>query len=285
MPSVSDNLKDVAEILSVAEIPDPRREAGSLLALVLGKDQTFLFAHPEYELTNEEQIRFDEYVQRRSAHEPFQYIAGRQEFYGIDFIVTPDVLIPRPETELLVTTALDILKAIETPLFCEVGTGSGCISVALLHETKNARAIGLEISPPALKITELNATNTKVADRLELRESDIFSALNEQENFDLIVSNPPYIPVADIAALQVEVKGHEPLNALTDKGDGLSIIKRLIAAAPEHLKPGCCLLIEIGFGQADAVQEMISFDIWESMEFLNDFQQIPRVVKLKLGRF
>ena len=136
MPNVSETIKNAREILEKSGVAEPRREAKSLLAFALRQDQTFLVAHSEYELAAEENTKFQNFLARRANREPFQYITGRQEFYGLDFIVTPDVLIPRPETELLVETAVEILQTIDSSRFCEIGVGSGCISISILHVLK-----------------------------------------------------------------------------------------------------------------------------------------------------
>jgi len=278
--NIAGALQGAAEILSEAGVIDPRREAGSLLCLALQKDQTFLIAHPEYELSADEENTFREYLKRRADREPFQHIAGRQEFYGLEFIVTPDVLIPRPETELLVEAAVKLFQDKENLFFCEVGTGSGCISVSLLHELKTARAIGVDISETALAVAEKNALKNNVADRLELGVSDVFSAVDKTAEFDLIISNPPYVPAEDVATLQAEVRGHDPLIALTDGKNGLSIIEKLISESPQYLKPGGYLLIEIGFNQSFAVREMVDLKTWRALDILPDLQGIPRMVKL-----
>lgn len=283
MISVAENLKSAAEALKTGGVADPPREAASLLNLALGRGHTFLIAHPEYELAVAEQICFDEYVKRRAAREPFQHIAGRQEFYGLDFIVTPDVLIPRPETEMIVETAIELFKDKTDLFFCEIGVGSGCISVAILHLLKNSRAVSFDISEKALEIAEQNAINNGVAKRIELGVSDVFSDVDTALQFDLIVSNPPYIPAADIAGLQPEVRDHDPHSALTDGGDGLSIIKNLIENAPMFLKNDGYLLIEIGIDQSIAVSEMIDPAVWQAFEILPDLQGIPRMVKLQIS--
>ncbi len=282
MSNIAETLGQASEILRASEITEPRREAALLLALALEKDQTFLIAHPEYEPTETEENIFREYVRRRAAREPFQHIAGRQEFYGLGFIVTTDVLVPRPETELLVENALTLFCADQNTFFCEVGTGSGCIAVALLHEMKNARAIGLDISEKALDVAEKNALKNNVADRLELGVSDVFSALNAGDEFDLIISNPPYVPLADFETLQAEVRDFDPAVALTDGKNGLSIIEKLINESPGYLKPGGYLLIEIGFNQSFAVREMVDLNVWRALDILPDLQGIPRMVKLQL---
>ena len=281
MPNVSEILKTAAEILRQNEIVEPRREAVSLLTLALQRDRTFLIAYPEYDLTAEEEKRFREFLQRRAKHEPLQYIRGNQEFYDLSFVVTPGVLIPRPETELIVEAAIEILREKENPETCEIGVGSGCISISILHEIKTAKSVGLDISEMALEIAKINAENNKVSDRIELKISDVFENL-QNEKFDLIVSNPPYVPSEDFAALQAEVRDFEPKIALTDDKDGLSIVEKIIYDAPDFLKSDCFLLMEIGFNQADAVREMFDLKIWQKVEFLPDLQGIPRMLKARL---
>ena len=276
MPNISEKLREAAGILQAAKISEPRREAVSLLAFSLQKERSFLIAYSEYELSAEEEERFQEFLQRRANREPFQYITGAQEFYGLEFAVTPDVLIPRPETELLVENALKLLP--ENAVFCEVGIGSGCISVAILHEVETTRAIGLDISEKALQIAEKNAKRHQVSQRLLLKTSDVFEAL-KNEKFDMILSNPPYIPRRDFETLQIEVRDFEPASALTDGKDGLSIIEKIIGDAPRFLKPRAFLLMEIGFDQSAAVSKMLSPEIWQNIEILPDLQNIQRMLK------
>ena len=278
MSNIAEKFREAIEILQSSGISQPRREANSLLALALGKDKTFLVAHPEYELSGAEETRFQNFLERRAGREPFQYIAGRQEFYGLDFALTRDVLIPRPETELIVEAAIEILQTRENPTFCEVGIGSGCIAVSILHEVKNSNAIGLDISPEALEVAARNAATHKVLNRLELKISDVFEVLKD-EKFDLIVSNPPYISGEDVENLQAEVRDFEPITALTDGRDGLSIIEKIILESPKFLKENGFLLMEIGFGQDATVGEMFDAEIWRSVEILPDLQGIPRTVK------
>lgn len=278
MSNIAEKLQEASEILQSGGIAEPRREANSLLASALQKDKTFLVAHPEYELSNEEEKHLQNFLQRRASREPFQYIVGRQEFYGLDFEVNRNVLIPRPETELMVETAIKILRAKNGSKFCEVGIGSGCIAVSILHIVKTARAIGLDISPEALKVAAGNAATHEVLNRLELKISDVFEVLKD-EKFDLIVSNPPYIPNKDVGDLQAEVRDFEPVIALTDGKDGLSIIEKIIVEAPQLLNANGFLLLEIGFAQADKVREMFSVEIWRAVEILPDLQGIPRTVK------
>ncbi|HSK72039.1 MAG TPA: peptide chain release factor N(5)-glutamine methyltransferase, partial [Pyrinomonadaceae bacterium] len=278
MPNIAEELQEATKILQNSGIAEPRREASSVLSFALKKDKTFLIAHPEYELTEKEEEIFQDFLNRRAAHEPFQYIVGKQEFYGLDFWVTPDVLIPRPETELIVEKAIEILKAKENPQFCEVGIGSGCISVAILHEVRTASAIGLDVSEKALRIAEKNAKWLGVLERLNLKVSDVFAEFND-EKFDLIVSNPPYVPSEDFSTLQAEVRDFEPQVALTDGKDGLSIIEKLIIESPEFLKSNGFLLMEIGFNQSNKVRRMFAPEIWREVDFFPDLQGIPRMIK------
>lgn len=279
--NISENLKNASEILQKSEIAEARRDANVLLGFVLEKDRTFLIAHDDYELTEAEQKHFDESVERRSKREPLQHITGKQEFFGLEFEVNKDVLIPRPETELIVENAIEILKDLENPRFCEVGVGSGCISVSILHELKNASAIGLDVSEKALEVARRNAEKHQVLQRFEMRISDVFDNLTD-EKFDIIVSNPPYISHQEIESLQTEVKDFEPINALTDGADGFSIIKKIIENAPQFLLSKGFLLMEIGFGQAEKVEAMIDRKIWCEIGFLHDLQNIPRTLKIRL---
>ncbi len=286
MPNISETLKQATEILQASGIVEARREAKSLLAFVLDKNQTFLVAHSEYELSVEEKTQFQAVLERRASREPFQYIVGRQEFCGLDFTVTKDVLIPRLETEMLVEAAIEILR--KNARFCEVGIGSGCISVSILHQVKTASAIGLDASERALAIAERNAKTHRVSERLELKLSNVFDNLQDEkdekdEKFDLIVSNPPYISSEEMKTLQREVRDFEPHIALTDGKGGLSIVEKIIGTAPNFLKADGFLLMEIGFNQAIKVREMFDKTIWREVEILPDIQSILRMVKAKKG--
>ena len=276
MRSIADVLKEATQILQNAGVPEARREAGSLLSFVIGRDRTFLIAHAEDEVNDVDQFR--EVVERRAAGEPLQYITGTQDFFGREFRVTPDVLIPRPETELLVEAALEVNKA--ATLICDVGAGSGCIALTLLCELAHARAVALDKSPAALEVAKFNAQKLGVADRAEFVVSDCFDALASRA-FDLIVSNPPYVSAGVLEGLQREVRDHEPLIALSPGPDGLSIIRRLIDESPKFLRQNGHLIMEIGFDQGEAVQKLIDANIWELLEVRPDLQCIPRIVLLR----
>lgn len=281
MPTVAELLKTASAQLAEAGIEDAPRQAASLLTLAIKKDRTFLIAHPEYVLRAEEEARFNDHLKRRAAREPLQYIRGTQEFYGFEFEVAPGVLIPRPETEILVEKAIEILKDHEAPFICEVGVGSGCISISILHLLEQAFGVGVDISEMAIEIAERNAIRNGVMERLTLKRSDIFSAFSG-EKFEMIVSNPPYIPAAEFEELQPEVRDHEPAGALTDGGDGLSIIRGIVAGAPSHLLPGGYLLMEIGIGQAEDVSGMFDRAVWDGVDIIRDLQSIPRTVVAQL---
>ncbi|HEX8338011.1 MAG TPA: peptide chain release factor N(5)-glutamine methyltransferase [Pyrinomonadaceae bacterium] len=285
--TIADALREAAARLRVAGVAEPRREAGTLLAHALGRDRAFLITHADEVMEASQLCGFRASVGRRAAGEPFQYIAGRQEFYGLEFEVGPDVLIPRPETELLVEVALGLLRDSDAPLLCDVGTGSGCIAVTILHERGDARGLALDVSPAALAVAARNAARHGVEERLRLLVSDCFEALrgggHEGTRFDLVASNPPYIAESDVEGLQKEVREHEPRVALTPGGDGLDVIRRLVAEAPRFLRRGGHLLLEIGFGQHERVAGLIDPAVWTLLDIHRDLQGIPRTVALRLN--
>jgi|SRR5688500_17898942 len=275
--SIANSLREASQALEARGVPESRREAGSLLAFVIGKDRTFLISHADDSLEETEVNRFREVVARRAEGEPLQYITGVQDFYGREFRVTPDVLIPRPETELLVEAALEVITDVRGPSICDVGTGSGCIAVTLLCERTDARAVAVDVSEAALKVAAQNAQVLGVGDRIELKLSNCFDAL-DRTTFDAIVSNPPYISSAALAGLQREVRDHEPLVALSPGADGLSVIRRLLQDAPSFLNAGGHVVMEIGFDQGEAVQELIEPKFWRLVEIRPDLQSIPRIL-------
>jgi len=279
--SIAEVLKEASRVLEAGGVPEARREVSSLLSFVLGKDRTFLISHAADPVDDSCLDRLREFVARRAAGEPLQYITGVQDFYGREFRVTPDVLIPRPETELLVEAALEVSKGRDA-LICDVGTGSGCIAVTLLCEMAGARAVAVDKSAAALEIAKLNAAKQSVADRIAFVMSDCFDALDRSEyQFDLIVSNPPYVSEAALTGLQREVRDHEPLVALSPGPDGLSVIRRLLTDAPGYLKPNGHMLMEIGFDQSEAVRGLVDESVWSLREIRPDLQCIPRIVVLR----
>jgi|SRR5688572_27392438 len=278
--SIAESLRQAAEALQAAGVPQARREAGSLLSFVTGKDRTFLISHAEDLLDDTSLDRFREAVARRAEGEPLQYITGAQDFYGREFRVTPDVLIPRPETELLVEAALAVVAGVSAPMICDVGTGSGCIAVTLLCERSDALAVGVDVSEEALAVAADNARRHGVGSRIELKVSDCFAGL-EPAAFDLIVSNPPYVSADALPGLQREVRDHEPLIALSPGADGLSVIRRLLDDGPHFLKPNAHLIMEIGFDQGERVRELINPEMWHLVQIRPDLQSIPRIVVVR----
>ncbi len=278
--NIADAKSTGANRLAESGVPEPVREASLILAFALGKDAAFLYAHPEYELNVDETIRYGNAIERRSAREPLQYIVGIQEFYRHDFLVTPAVLIPRPETEMIVSKSIEFLSGRSSPRFLDVGTGSGCIAISILKHVPGASAVAVDISAEALKVAAKNADTHGVNEELELKVSDVYSQVGN-EQFDLIVSNPPYIPAEDIEGLQPEVRDHEPLGALTDGGVGTAVIDRVIKGAFERLTSGGLLLVEIGIGQDQTVLKAAKTEEWASTGIERDFQGIPRMLVFK----
>lgn len=280
--NIAQAIAEAARILQASGVPEARREAVSLLIHALARPHAYLIAHSGESLALGDLTRFRDAVERRAAGEPLQYITGRQEFFGLDFEVTPDVLIPRPETELLVETALELLKEESAPFICDVGTGTGCIPIAIAHTRRDTRAVAIDISPRALRVASRNAERHHVGDRINLIVSDCFAALDSNTvRFRMILSNPPYVAEDALAGLQREVREHEPRIALTPGRDGLRIIKRLLEDAPRFLLPAGYLLMEIGFDQHEAVRQLIDPRIWTLEDIHQDLQGIPRTVALK----
>lgn len=275
--SISDLLREASQTLRDAGVPEARREAGSLLSHVIGKDRTFLISHAEDIVAGDDLARFRETVARRASGEPLQYITGVQDFYGREFRVTTDVLIPRPETELLVEAALEVIAHKPAPLICDVGTGSGCIAITLVCERTDARAVAVDVSVPALAVAEDNARRHGVSDRMRFTISDCFDSV-ARTAFDLVVSNPPYVAADALPGLQREVRDHEPLVALSSGADGLDVIRRLLRDAPAFLKTDGYLIMEIGFDQGEKVQRLINENLWRLDEIRPDLQGIPRIV-------
>lgn len=279
--SIGEAIQEATKVLRDTGVPEARREAGSLLSFVLKRDRTFLISHSDEHLRSEEFERYREVVERRSLGEPLQYITGLQDFYGREFLVSPAVLIPRPETELLVESALQLLTGSSSTI-CDVGTGSGCIAVTMLCEKPDLQGVALDVSEAALDIARKNAVRWAVQDRISFNISDCFNSLDSNQNqFDLIVSNPPYVSAASIPGLQREVKDHEPKIALSPGLDGLSVIRRLIQDAPVFLRNAGYLLLEIGFDQGEAVQQLVDHSRLELLDIRPDLQGIPRIVILQ----
>lgn len=271
-------------------IADARRDAETLLLHTLQITHAQLLANPVRQLTPREQALYQESISRRLRHEPIQYITGRQEFYGLALRVTPAVLIPRPETELLVEAILSHFKPrADAPLrIADVGTGSGAIAIGLAVHLPRAEITAIDISPEALKIAEENAIAHNLAQRIRFLQADLLAlpidrlsqskSVQSQpfEHFDAIVSNPPYVPSTEAPELHPQVRDYEPALALFAGPAGLDIYRRLIPQAYAALQPGGLLALEIGHNQRDAIAALLAN--WRNVTFLDDLQRIPRAV-------
>ena len=274
---------DAAYELFVAnDVPSPRLNAELLLMFVLGRERAYLYAHPERELSAEEQYRYDHVIGECAAGCPTQYITGHQEFWGLDLLVSPAVLIPRPETEHVVETVLDLLK--ESPLdnvaagklrIVDVGTGSGCIALALASELPQAEIHASDISPEALEIAGVNAARFAMDSRIRFRKSDLLTAY-AKDIFDFVVSNPPYVGELEADKVQRQVREYEPRIAVFSGERGLDVYTRLIPQAYAALKSGGWLVAEIGFSTEQSVKQLLTG--WEDVRVTPDLQGIPRVI-------
>lgn len=278
--SIELTIKEGAAILRDANVKDARREAASLLADLLERDRGFLIAHSNDFLPDRQYRTFRDLIARRARGEPLQYITGHREFFGLDFEVSPAVLIPRPETELIVEAAIELCRDDSTPAIADIGTGSGCIAISILHELKTAEAVATDISPAALEVAQRNAERHGVEQRLTLIESNGFGQISATNPFSLIVSNPPYVSDTELAEVSREVR-FEPRTALAGGKDGLLIIKRLLNEARPFVHLGGYFIFEIGFGQSELVEELIDRRLWKLLEVRTDLQGIPRTFILQ----
>jgi release factor glutamine methyltransferase len=280
--SIANVILEAAQTLRNAGVPEARRDASVLLAHLLGCDRTFIISHAEDPVSDDVLSSLKQLVERRAQGEPIQYITGSQEFFSLDFEVTRDVLIPRPETELIVEIALDLIRKDQTSaLVCDVGTGSGCIAISILRNRPQARAVAIDVSRNAIAVARRNARRHSVDDRMTFVVSDCFEAISKTPTFDLVVSNPPYVHEQTVPYLQREVRDYEPRIALTPGGDGLSMIRRLLSESPLVIKSGGYLLIEMGFDQGDAVLRLVDTKIWRLLDTHKDLQGIPRTLTLQ----
>jgi release factor glutamine methyltransferase len=282
-------LSAAVERLEAAEIGSPRLNAETLMMFVLGVNRAYLYAHPELELSANEQSRYDEVVAQRSTGMPSQYITGHQEFWGLDFVVTPAVLIPRPETEHLVETVLELVREQQEQLatrstLVDVGTGSGCVGLALANELPFVQVYATDISPDALEIAKANAARLQLDGRVQFLHCDVLKPVDPKpsddvlHDLDFVVSNPPYVAYSEADKVQRSVKEFEPQEAVFAGEHGLDIIIRLIAEAHAALKSGGWLAMEIGYSMRDQVVELLSPTLWEDVRVVPDLQGIPRVI-------
>ena len=282
--TLRDALSSAISHLTVANVPSPRLNAELLLMFTLGCDRAYLYAHPERKLSTDDQSRYDQALTEREGGVPTQYVTGHQEFWGMDFIVTPAVLIPRPETEHVIETVLERVRVERAPSpadslrILDVGTGSGCIALALAKELPSAEIHATEISTAALEIARANAARLQLEARVQFHCTDLLQGL-DLGAFDFVVSNPPYVGESEDDQVQLEVRKHEPHNAVFAGVTGLEVIERLIPQAHESLKPGGWLVMEISGTVAERVRGLLAE--WNEVEITNDLQGIPRVVSAR----
>jgi release factor glutamine methyltransferase len=272
------------------QTPSPRLNAELLLMFTLNCDRAHFFAHPERELTAEEASRYDAVLAERARGVPAQYITGHQEFWGVDLIVTPAVLIPRPETEHVIETVLELARLAATVgqegpphtlRILDVGTGSGCLALALAKEFPGAEIHATDISAAALEIARANAARHQLGKQVQFHPADLIEGLN-LAGLDFVVSNPPYVGESEEDQVQLQVRKFEPRNAVFAGPAGVEIIARLVPQAHTALRPGGWLILEISGSIAGPVQRLLTD--WDEVRILPDLQSIPRVVRARKPR-
>jgi release factor glutamine methyltransferase len=295
--TVLEVIQKSAEFLTKKGVDSPRLQTELLLAHVLKLPRMKLYLNFERAISEAELDAVRELVKRRGQREPLQHITGSTSFCGMEIAVNRHVLVPRPETELLAEAGWEYLKKHSTfsiqpptpipqharsesgaPAALDFGTGSGCIAIALALKCRGARIVALDISAVALTVAQQNAERNQVTDQIEFRHGDGFAALPADWKFDLIVSNPPYIPSAEIAALQPEVRDFDPRAALDGGTDGQDFYRRLATESPAFLKPGGRIMLELGDGQSDAVKGVFATQAWTTEAILEDYTKRPRIL-------
>lgn len=271
-------IQSAVQRLQAAHVGSPRMNAELLAMFVLGCDRAYLYAHGERPLTKEETSRYDDALSERARGVPAQYVTGHQEFWGMDLIVSPAVLIPRPETEHVVETVLELARERPPQRVVDVGTGSGCIALALAKEFSQAEIHATEISPEALEMARANAARHQLEQHIRFRLADLLAGV-EDSAFDYVISNPPYIGEGEADSVEAQVRRFEPRLALFAGPSGLEVFARLIPQARRVLQPGGWLVMEMGHSSRDQLCELLQD--WQEIRITNDLQGIARVVAAK----
>jgi release factor glutamine methyltransferase len=283
--TIFEAITKTAERLSSHGIQNARLDVEVLLRHALSRDRAWLLAHLQETLDDHTLRYYERMVDRRAVREPVQYIIGKQEFWGLDMAVTPHVLIPRPETELVVESAIYAARHLSSPLILDLCTGSGCIAVSLAKEVPGSRIFAADQSEDALVVARRNGTLHGVSDRIRFLAGDLFQPLTELDirgQVDVITANPPYVRSKDLASLQREVRDFEPEVALIAGPEGTEVHKRIIAEAPKFLKKGGTLIMEMGIGQSEALVAMAdAARAYARPEILKDLAGIDRVIKMQ----
>jgi release factor glutamine methyltransferase len=286
METIAAARRRIIQELKSAGTESPDLTADLLIGFVIERNRVFVLSHPEYPLDDDSRKRLDGLTARRARGEPLQYLTGEREFYGRVFHVTPDVLIPRPETEFLIETTVGLIRKnrLRFPSvirLADVGTGSGCIAVSMLSEIPDAFCCAIDYSFPALTVAAQNARRHDVGGRMTRLCCDLLTGVAPRECFDFILSNPPYIARMDYNNLPVEVRDFEPDLALFGGGDGFEIYRRLIPASFKRLSGGGYLLLELGAGQAGEVECLTAKAGFSMGTIIKDLQGIPRCLAVK----
>ncbi len=278
-------LRAVFTELSGNGVPEPRTEAEFMLMHVLGARRHELFLDAMRELTSDEEKELEIILKRRLAREPSQYIFGESHFRGLDLKVTRDVLIPRPETEIIVEEAVKEAGRLKgAAVIIDLCTGSGCIAAASAKEMPGSTVFAADISAAALEVAKENARRAGVADRIKFFQGDLFAPLPDEirGRVNMLLSNPPYVAASEIDTLEPEVKDFEPLSALSGGPDGLDFIRKIIDQAPAFLAPGGLLLMEMGYGQAKEVKALAEGSgAYNDIEIIRDYGKIERILKAR----
>lgn len=277
---IFEHLKSAERQLRAAGIEPALREAEWLLAAILQTDRANLHLMRERQLQTGEQAQFEALVRRRLNREPLQYILGSCEFYGFEFAVSPAVLVPRPETELLVEKVVELAAQFVTPRVIDLGTGSGCIAVSLAKLIANAQLVAIDKSAAALELARTNAQRLSVAERVEFRLADLteVAAFSPEEQFDLVVSNPPYVLEAERAGLQPEVRDWEPAEALFVQDDGLKFYRSIINFCQKHLRAGGWVACEMASQRSTAIEKLFREAGFREVQIINDLAGFERHV-------
>ena len=284
--TVLEAIQKSTEFLARKGVDSPRLQTELLLAHLLKLPRMKLYLNFERALTPAETDALRELVKRRGQREPLQHLTGSASFCGLEIAVNRHALVPRPETELLAELGWQYLSTLNSQpsTALDFGTGTGCIAIALAAKCPSAKIVATDISPDALALARENAARNNVADRIEFRQGDGVAALSAEIRFDLIISNPPYIPSAEIATLQPEVRDFDPRLALDGGADGLDFHRKLAAETPPFLKPGGNIMVEFGDGQADAVRKIFETEKWVVEAVREDYSHRQRILIASLSR-
>ena len=274
-------LQSAIQQLDEAQVGSPRINAETLLMFVLGRDRAYLYAHGERVLSAEEILRYQQLTAERARGVPAQYITGHQEFWGIDLLVSPAVLIPRPETEHVVETVLELSQGRAGNIrIVDVGTGSGCVALALAKELPQAEIHATEISATALEVARANAARHQLAERVHFHQTDLLNDIAGMQ-FDFVVSNPPYVGESEKDTVEAQVRKFEPQIAVFAGETGMEVFAKLIPQALKVLSPGGWVVMELAFSSYDRVRQLLLN--WSDLRVSNDLQGIPRVVAARKG--